>query len=259
MWVLIAVGILIFSGLIYVYINARKELVPAFSVTVEIDGTLKNPNILSIDYSMYEAPKTEEPRETKAHFPGVYLMVLGASGESDYLDRYTEWASTNFNGKGVYKIKAGFITYPKHGELLKIEVKIVDDTGSRIFLRDFLIKWNFEPVVEASCTVETINGNLTISNTDIKKDWYDPEVESIGDSENIPGVYFVIEKDNKKVNYISSVSYKGEGDYTIRSYFKNEPKILEKVQYNIDIKNSDGSILLSYPGSNPAWEKLWVT
>ena len=94
--------------------------------------------------------------------------------------------------------------HPEHkGELLKVQVKIVDNVGNTIALKEFNIVWDFEPILTASCEVNTLNNTVGISNVSVLKDWVDPDSISQRAAEHLPGVYISVKLDDYILNYAS--------------------------------------------------------
>jgi hypothetical protein len=256
-WILALTTLLILSAVIYSYYRTSQESVPSIKAIVEIEGSLNNPTISTIEFFQAEVPRTEKPLESGTHIPGIYLIAYGSRVEEGYYQPYTEWTSKDYDGKGTYELNAGFKFEPETGEDLKIQIKIYDNTGRVIALEDFFIKWEYVQVIDVEFSVDDINDTVSISDFDPKKNWLkDEDVKRI-DQENLPGIYLVVENDDSQINYINSIKYDGKNQYVIRGYFKEIPKIGEILKLKLIIRDQAGSQIAQFPETDQYWNYIW--
>ena len=233
-------------------------MVSVFKVNIEVTGSGNEPVIKTVEYYRDEVPYTQEPQEKSSNMPGVYVIVYGTREGMDTFQPYTKWTSTSYHGSGKYRLTAGFLFEPEKGELMKVQVKIIDNSGNTIALKEFNIVWEYEPVLSATCDVNTINSTTGFSNVSVLKEWVDPASISERATEHLPGVFLVVKKDGIVMNHASSTPYQDDGRYNIRAFFEDEPKIGERLDLTIQIMNSQGGMIAQYPQSGENFYKIWA-
>ncbi|UCH88604.1 MAG: hypothetical protein JSV49_10170 [Thermoplasmata archaeon] len=256
-WILAIITILILSAIFVVYLRATKEMVPSFKVIIDVEVIDSVPTIETIEYSYEEVALPEKPKETSSHMPGIYLIAFGSRVEEEYFQPYTEWTSTDFKGDGTYELTAGFQFEPEKGEIIKVEIKIINNVGKTIGGQIFTIIWEYEPVLEASCTLSTINETYVFNDVEVKRNWIDPDEIIQREQENLPGLHFIIEKNGFVANYANSIPVDDVGTYTVRGFLLEVPKIGEILQLNLQLKDSKGNVIASYPNINETWNYKW--
>lgn len=256
-WILAVVTIVIFSLMFYAYYRTSLQEVPSIKVIIDIEGTLDEPVISTIEFSQEIVPKTEKPRETNPHLPGIYIIAYGSKVDEGYFQPYTAWTSEDFYGQGIYTLTAGFNFEPKTGESLKIQVKIVDNSGSSIAVSEFFITWDHNPVIETEFRVTEKNETLEISEFNISKKWIPRESMKNEERELYPGIFLIVKQKDTQINYINSIDYTGGNSYSLIGYFKHNPKIGEILKIKLYIKDSKGNILAQFPENDDFWNYIW--
>jgi hypothetical protein len=247
-YILAVIGILIVGGAVWSWYNASQELVPSLEVNIEIEGTISEPIIKSVEYLPEDVPKTDEPLKTRTHMPGIYIIAYGSRSPKGYLQPYTEWTSTDFHGKGTYNLKASFLFEPKHGENLRIQVKVINHEGKSIRKSSFEVKWGYEPVYDVSFGLTKFNDTYTFNDISGDQKWINPSDIATRKTEELPGIYCIIENENNlQLNYINSMSLSDSNIYTLRVYFQDHPKVWENVRVSFIVKDKDGNDIGFYP------------
>jgi hypothetical protein len=257
-WILVVVAILILSAMVVIFYSASRELVPVIKVVVEAEIIDGNPVIKSIEFSQETVSLTQEPVESESHLPGIYVIAFGIRSGQEYFQPFTEWTSTNFHGNGKYTLIAPFQFKPDKGNELKIQVNIVNSAGHTVERKEFGVVWDFEPVLESSFKATTINDTLIIENAKVVKRWIDPDTITMRTSEYFPGIYFSLERESEQINYIYSIPYTDNGNYTVQAYFIKPPKYGDNIQLTLSILDQNKNTIAKYPAEDKIWNVMWV-
>lgn len=256
LWVLGIVTILILGSILLFYYYKSLQKVPIIHVSVEMDGTIDKPQVLSLGFEEGTASYTNRPRGDSASMPGVFVGIFGRYGENLYYNQFSKWSSLAFRGKGYHNFTLGFDVEPKKGDFLKIQVKVVDWDGTLMKYNEFYFKWGFEPMLKTKILVEELNGSVSIPNANPAGVWRDPDSRADNPSGDIPAVYLEVARDGKQVNEFSYEPYIGPGYYNFTTGFDTEPRFKQTFNLRIIIKDEDGTVLTEYPQSG-YWNYTW--
>jgi len=84
------------------------------------------PTIDNMTAYLVPVSKISEPKGTKLFTPGVVVKIFQNQ------DDISDWASVPYTGNGTYNIPVGLWKYPKKGEFVLINVRLVDPVGNDI-------------------------------------------------------------------------------------------------------------------------------
>ncbi len=120
---------LLIAGLLLggLFFTARKDAVymdVKLNLT-RLEGT-DVPRIDNLTASLVPIQKVSEPRGTNIFSPGLVALPL----QNDQVIGY--WTSVPYNGTGNYDLKVGLTRYPKKGDQVLINLRILDSNGTEI-------------------------------------------------------------------------------------------------------------------------------
>jgi hypothetical protein len=119
--------ILIFLGLLFAFPIMLAEKVPILKVQAEVTVTDDKPalKIIQLDRE-YVHPLQSPQGGPDIGFPGVSAVAIINSSKISY------WSAKDYHGNGTYDLVIGFYpdAIPKEGDVVKVDVKVVDVRGN---------------------------------------------------------------------------------------------------------------------------------
>ncbi|VVB97785.1 Uncharacterised protein [uncultured archaeon] len=122
----VIVGI-IAGGILYTtrndaeYINVRINL-------TQFDNN-SAPTIDNMTAFLVPTTKVSEPKGTQLFTPGIVVKIFQNDETGTTMD-ISDWTSVPYTGNGTYNLPVGLWKYPKQGEFVLINVRLVDAEGT---------------------------------------------------------------------------------------------------------------------------------
>ncbi|MCZ7403130.1 MAG: hypothetical protein O8C61_12985 [Candidatus Methanoperedens sp.] len=119
----VIVGIIIAGGILYVTRQDAEYIIVQMNLTqYEFNHVPTIDNMTA--YLVPVSKISEPPQETQLFLPGVAVKIFQNG------DDISNFVSVPYTGNGTYKIPVGLWKYPKKGEFVLINVRLVDPTGN---------------------------------------------------------------------------------------------------------------------------------
>lgn len=117
----VIVGI-IAGGILYTARNDAEYINVRLNMT-QFDNN-SAPRIDNMTAFLVPVPKISEPKATQAFTPGIVVMIFQNQ------EQMSGWTSVPYTGNGTYNIAVGLFKYPKAGEWVLINIRLVDAEGT---------------------------------------------------------------------------------------------------------------------------------
>ncbi len=102
------------------YINVRMNL-------TQFDNN-SAPRIDNMTAFLVPVSKISEPKGTQAFTPGIIIKIF--QNQEGITTDISDWVSVPYNGNGTYNMAVGLYKYPKPGEFVLINVRLIDAEGT---------------------------------------------------------------------------------------------------------------------------------
>ena len=133
--VLVIIGLMV-AG-IYFIANKKEGLV--LKTEIRINGSIRGnetvAEIENINAHFEPYSKIGVPRMTGLDAPGVMVVVIYKS------QMIGQWTSVLYKGTGIYNITIGLGANPNPGDIVRVDVRVVDKKGNNIAIQNKEVRY----------------------------------------------------------------------------------------------------------------------